>query len=247
MCSRFLRLAVGLVLLLSSSDGMAQSSRNSTSSRSSSGAFSNAGSSRSSNFSGGPFSRSSSFGRQSVNGRGSDTGSGSFGSGDMGLNSMGGSPLQGDGSLSPLGRSDGGSGNTGRLQNRSQQQRSNIGTQNSGRNQQSRNRQGLENMQQSQFGMQQYRPRVVVQTTFPTLPPEPTRVAAAATTVLGPETLPGGRNIQATVDGGAVTLTGTVSSQHEARLAAALMSLEPGVRTIRNELKVAPPESPPRE
>ena len=53
-------------------------------------------------------------------------------------------------------------------------------------------------------------------------------------------TLPGGRGFAVRFERGVATLTGTVATRHEARLAGALLALEPGVRTITNQLVVTP-------
>ncbi|MGL6076703.1 MAG: BON domain-containing protein [Fimbriiglobus sp.] len=52
------------------------------------------------------------------------------------------------------------------------------------------------------------------------------------------------RGIEIRMDNGVVVLTGNVASEDEQRLAEGLLSLTPGVRQIRNELKVVPPVKP---
>jgi osmotically-inducible protein OsmY len=53
------------------------------------------------------------------------------------------------------------------------------------------------------------------------------------------------RGIELRMDNGVVVLTGTVSTEDEQRLAEGMLSLTPGVRQIRNELKVATPPAKP--
>lgn len=58
--------------------------------------------------------------------------------------------------------------------------------------------------------------------------------------VLGPQTIPGGQGLEIRVAEGRATLTGTVRTRREADLAAAILSLEPGVRAVDNQLVVEP-------
>ncbi|MFO0879166.1 MAG: BON domain-containing protein [Gemmataceae bacterium] len=54
--------------------------------------------------------------------------------------------------------------------------------------------------------------------------------------------LPSRENIQVTTDGEAVVLRGQVRNERERRLAEAVLRLSPGVREIRNELRVPSPQ-----
>jgi hypothetical protein len=48
----------------------------------------------------------------------------------------------------------------------------------------------------------------------------------------------GGRNLQVFMDGITVVIRGTVTDDHDRRLAEALLRLSPGVREVRNEVVV---------
>ncbi|HTI50917.1 MAG TPA: BON domain-containing protein, partial [Planctomycetaceae bacterium] len=48
-------------------------------------------------------------------------------------------------------------------------------------------------------------------------------------------------------DGGTVVLRGQVSSEEDRKLAGILVSMEPGVRSVKNELMVTPPAPEPQE
>lgn len=67
----------------------------------------------------------------------------------------------------------------------------------------------------------------------------PAAIVEQATISLNPSNLPSARNVEVTVEGeGVGVLRGEVSTVEEARRAAALLSLEPGIRSVRNEMTV---------
>jgi osmotically-inducible protein OsmY len=55
------------------------------------------------------------------------------------------------------------------------------------------------------------------------------------------------RGVTFDADGGTVVLRGQVSSEENRKLAGILVSMEPGVRAVKNELTVTPPAPLPRE
>ena len=88
-------------------------------------------------------------------------------------------------------------------------------------------------------------PRSTVRVDFEWPRPPPERVAARARTTLG-NTLPGrfgSVSVQAFPDG-RVILNGSVSNNHDRKLPAALVSLEPGVSTVENRVVVREPDLP---
>lgn len=66
-------------------------------------------------------------------------------------------------------------------------------------------------------------------------------IVQAASVTLNPTVIPGLRNLGITVEDGVGVLRGEVASAEESRRAAALLSLEPGIRSVRNELVVREP------
>jgi osmotically-inducible protein OsmY len=71
--------------------------------------------------------------------------------------------------------------------------------------------------------------------------PEPVRETAvvdAARAVLTPATIPGINGLQVRYSEGVAILEGEVETDREAGLAAAVLSLEPGVRQIDNRLRI---------
>lgn len=53
------------------------------------------------------------------------------------------------------------------------------------------------------------------------------------------------KGIQVVMDGQTVVLRGTAADEHERALATAMVGMSPGVYSVRNELKVAPPSATP--
>jgi hypothetical protein len=73
--------------------------------------------------------------------------------------------------------------------------------------------------------------------TVPPVRPDMLRVRADLQSIIDRAgRLPSRGNIRVLTDGSAVVLRGSVSNDHERRLAEALVRLTPGVRTVRNEL-----------
>lgn len=113
---------------------------------------------------------------------------------------------------------------------------------------QNRNRNGLNQNQgqgqNQQDDMQNTNVRIRPQVSFPydSRVSESVNVALASQFRRIGQSNPDFGDIQFTMDDRSeVTLTGTVPREHAGRLAAALIRLEPGVRSVRNELTVAAP------
>jgi len=72
----------------------------------------------------------------------------------------------------------------------------------------------------------------------------PAITQSAAASFAQNQVMPTLQQAQVNVDGtGLATLRGTARNDHERALAAAMLSLEPGVRGVRNEMAVTPPGS----
>ncbi|MFO0946831.1 MAG: BON domain-containing protein [Planctomycetota bacterium] len=81
-------------------------------------------------------------------------------------------------------------------------------------------------------------PPVITRIDFPVESVSPNVVIDSAREVLGPQTLPGIRDMNLQLNNGVAVLQGVVKTEREARLAAALLSLEPGIRSVDNQLVV---------
>lgn len=90
-------------------------------------------------------------------------------------------------------------------------------------------------------------PTYAVGSGFSYRPPGPSVIAEEVERILARSTgLSPNRTIRVVVDGPAVVLRGTVASDHDRRLAEALVRLSPGVYQVRNELDL-PAGTPPAE
>lgn len=90
--------------------------------------------------------------------------------------------------------------------------------------------------------------RPVIQLSLDAMPNiEPTVIAQAATTNLATNKLmPNLQGVQVNMDAsGIATVRGTAANSREATMAAAMLSLEPGVRSVKNEITVTPASSTP--
>lgn len=86
-------------------------------------------------------------------------------------------------------------------------------------------------------------PPVITRIDFPIESVSPTVIVESARQVLTPVTLPGIRDMNLELNNGVAILQGVVKTEREAQLAAALLSLEPGVRSIDNQLVIEQTEN----
>ena len=96
----------------------------------------------------------------------------------------------------------------------------------------------------SQWGSQSQQIRAVARVAFSVVPLQASQIVESASVSLTPQSFPQASGLDVSVGpGGVATLRGTVMDARQARLAAAVLSLEPGVRSVQNQLHVEPANS----
>jgi osmotically-inducible protein OsmY len=181
-------------------------------------------------------------------GFGSSSGLGlnSFGSNSFGSNSFGNLGNTGIGQSSAAGRNTRQTGTTGQNQGRTNRSSASRSAANRGM---MSNFGEMQNATPGGFANQQTQGRTgsvaVVRVGFAaTLPAELSVNAQRMQQTLSAAAPSASRAIQVEHAAGVVTLRGQVGTEHEAKLAAAVASLEPGVRSVRNLLEVSQKSSP---